>query len=136
MGFLVMSDVLRVKEAEGEIGDKNLDSPEIQQLSQIYALVNPREIEKYINFNKYLVGFLINIPEGIESYFNGDPSKQLTLKFFSDPEISDREGLLVIVNTHLGIDESLECLDRFYEGWWVNFSKNVFPKVGVDVRII
>jgi len=37
MGFLVMSDVLRVKEAEGEIGDKNLDSPEIQQLSQIYA---------------------------------------------------------------------------------------------------
>ncbi len=73
---------------------------DMQYLSQIYDLVNPREIEEYINANKHLMSVLIEVSKNVREYFISD-SVYLSLEFVRDPEIFDRQRLLSVIHTDL-----------------------------------
>jgi hypothetical protein len=108
---------------------------DMQYLSQIYDLVNPREIEEYINTNKHLMSVLIEVSKNVREYFISD-SVYLSLEFVRDPEIFDRQRLLSVIHTDLSVEEAFSCLNKLYKGWWSVFSKDIFPAIGIDVRTI
>jgi len=117
---------------------------EMQQLGQIYLLINPIEIEEYISFNKPLMNVLINIPEKIKNYLNKIPSEirnyfsteKLSLELHIDPEISGYKTLTVYLPTDINVDVEMvfDALIEIKEQWIADVSSTILSKISISLR--
>ncbi len=117
---------------------------EMQQLGQIYLLINPIEIEEYISFNKPLMSVLINIPEKIKNYLNKVPSEiknyfsteKLLLELNIDPEIPGYKTLTVYLPTDINVDVEtvFDALIEIKEQWIADVSSTILSKISISLR--
>lgn len=98
----------------------------INDLEEIYGFLNEREIEHYLINNRFLITFLKDTKNEIESYFK---SNQIFLELVNDPDLSESPNLLVIINTSADVDSVLESQKKFDEHYWLHSPLNITENI-------
>lgn len=95
-----------------------------------YKVENPQQVGEFLNENPFLVPFLKILSDAISTYFD---ERVLTLKFLTDPEISNWERLFVGITSKYELLEAVNRLNKFDSGWWFEFSQLAQDKILVDI---
>jgi len=103
---------------------------EYLEIDNFYSLVNPTEIREFIDSHQQLLPVLIEIPHKVEQYFSDG---RLALKMVYDPEIAERERLLVIIQTKEKPAKAFKILFNFYKRLKVEYPEMDFRNLGIDV---
>ncbi|CAD6493976.1 MAG: hypothetical protein CHKLHMKO_00594 [Candidatus Argoarchaeum ethanivorans] len=107
---------------------------EFAALSQFYAFSDgdsEAAVIQFINDHPWCLGVLFEAPGHIFSIFGKNVFLYLELN--RDYE-EDFEGLFIIIKTNLSPEDSLNLLDRFDEGWWLDVDYDIGNILEIMVR--
>lgn len=90
---------------------------DLLKLAHLYKVVNPQDINEFLQSRPHLIGALEEIPQKASHYF--PKNKGVTLKLEVDPE-EGYEELVIRILIDLDPEEALSALDRFDEEWWLD----------------
>ncbi|MBO1066423.1 MULTISPECIES: hypothetical protein [Nostocales] len=98
------------------------------EIKNLYTLIHPGEILKYLHEKTNLIHLLIEAHEQIKNIFNNEKS---VLRVAYDPEIIGWQKLIIDIHTNLDVDEAFDKLKMLDNSWWLDVSF----KFGNDLEI-
>lgn len=102
---------------------------ETQWIEQHYMFKDHDSVAAFLSNHVFLAPVLIELYPQVQDYF---PTRKIVLEVVADPDADD-ELLLASIITQSGVDEALEKLDLFDEGWWLLNADRARGKLCVDV---
>ena len=119
-----------------QIAKKQTESinSEIKALRSKFETLNFEEIKKFLSRNRFLIGLLEEIPDGIYQYFSDSP--KLALKVSYEPEFPNSSELWIEILTKLSAKEATNLLEKFDEKWWLENMEKGNGKVNITVKFI
>jgi hypothetical protein len=106
----------------------------LSYIAQEYILRNSTEIERLLQQRSGLVPLLQEIPTKIHEYFG--PKTKIALCTFKDPENPSDISLTVLIQSSMGVEETLRRMDAFDEGWWLAASLAVDSAISVNTEYV
>ena len=123
----------------GYNADNNYEIPvvfeqenDLVRLNQNYYFENPEEIEAFLCKNNFLIEKLLEIKINILKYFISN-IVDVSLKYTTDPE-DNFESLSVIIKTDVSPRLSLDTLNKFDYGWWLDEDYKFRELLSIVVR--
>ncbi|MDQ3044497.1 MAG: hypothetical protein M3R06_05020 [Chloroflexota bacterium] len=92
-------------------------SLEIDVVSGIYVFRDSTDVVRFLREHPRVISPLIQADDHIRAYFGA--STAVKLDVVRDPESDGYNELYAFIQTTLAVDEALERLRRFDDGWWL-----------------
>ena len=104
----------------------------IERLERLYTFRDYVSVSRFLRENSFLLDLLLEAHEEIRGYFGS--RVQVGLEVFTDPEADDSQQLVALIRTNLPLQEEVDLLDAFYEGWWLDALPKARFKLHIDLK--
>ncbi len=104
----------------------------IERLERLYTFRDYVSVSRFLRENPFLLDLLLEAHEEIREYFVS--RVHVGLEVFTDPEAEDSRQLVALVRTNLSLQEEVDFLDAFYEGWWLDALPKARYKLHIDLK--
>ena len=116
--------------ARTNFSEKDLLSPLVSN----FEIRGHSDVARFLKRHRNLSTFLGTISKKIGDYFG--PETGLALRTICDPEESNDVSLIVLIQSTKEVDETLNCLKAFDEGWWLDASRPWFSLISVNTEYV
>lgn len=104
----------------------------IGRLTKLYTFRDYVPVSRFLRENVFLLDLFLEAHEEIQRYFV--PGTQVGLEVFTDPEAEDSRQLVALIRTSLPLQEEVDLLDAFYEGWWLDALPRARYKLHIGLK--
>lgn len=104
----------------------------IERLERLYTFRDYVLVSRFLRENPFLLDLLLEAHDEIREYFASN--LQVGLEVFTDPEAEDSRQLVALIRTDLPLQEEVDRLDAFYEGWWLDALPRAQYKLHIDLK--
>ncbi|MGO9257066.1 MAG: hypothetical protein ACLQU1_12290 [Bryobacteraceae bacterium] len=106
-------------------------SPDIEDLSKLYVLRQPAEVEEFLHRNPRVAALLRIARPEIDRYFGAHALRvELTL----DPCDPSKEFLFAMIECDLDADDAIDRLQELERRWWADASYAAHLPLNIDVE--
>ncbi len=104
---------------------------QLQLLELIYSFRKPKEVQRFLETNKFLAPLLMEAYFEIRKYF---PNPRVFVEVDTDPEEPNDRQLVAFIATDFSPNEALRKLKQFDEGWWLDALDRAQKKLCINVE--
>jgi hypothetical protein len=103
----------------------------LDTLNELFDVEDELAVRGYLGECPFLIPLLIEAHQRIPRYF--PDQARVRLQLLPDRDDGDRVDLFALIQTGLPEDQSLQMLDRFDEGWWLEAAAQGRGRLTIDV---